>query len=126
MARKVCRFLTRTELAENNQREIWILNTIQQIPLQIGSVSNGSNVLIGNLEVAMKQMFQLTDVNARITQASQSLLLSLEHVRAQLNLLSLGSCIPKCDESSAFKKSVVTNLFGTPYLRHLVNPVKEL
>lgn len=51
----------------------------------------------------MKQILQLTAVNAQVNQASQSLLLSLEHIRAQLDLLP---SITKCGESSAFERSV--------------------
>lgn len=66
----------------------------------------------------MQQILQLTATNARLNQASQSLVLSLETVRAT---------ITKCGESNAFERSVAKYLSKVPNkLRQLANPLKEL
>ena len=119
--------VTRLDEAKNRGR---LNESISEMHLLSGEVANISETLereFQELSGFMQQYFLLTIVANRVRQTGQSQIISLEHVRTQLDMLSLGNLSPNLVTTWYLRELLQRIQANLPHhLRLPVDPVKEL
>ena len=115
--------VTRVELAKNRGTIDWLVGSMETLQEEVGNVTDG----LIELDNFVQQYFQLMAIITRVRQTSRTLITLLEHVRAQLDMLSLGHLSPSIVTPSHLRSILVGIRARLPHhLRLPVDPTKEL
>ena len=82
--------VTRIELAKNQVNINWLTRNLHDLQEKVSNITESVILELQELNNFVQQYFHLLSIIARVRQTSQSLMTLLEHVRAQLDSLSLG------------------------------------
>ena len=85
---------SRVEISENRQAIGALRSTIGEIDKKIEGVSAALSSRINQIEFFLKQYLQMELIVGELSQLLQKAMLYLEHLRTQLNMLSLGHLSP--------------------------------
>ena len=94
---------------------------------EVSNVTESVRLELQELNNFVQQYFQLLSITARVQQTSQSLMTLLEHVRAQLDSLSLGDLSPSIVMPNYLKGILIRIKTELPHHLWLpVDPTEEL
>lgn len=110
--------VTRLEVAKDRRTINWLIRNIQAIDWELGNVTESLSAELRQLGGFLKQSIQLMMVIGKLRQASQSLLISLEHVRAQVDMLSLGHLSPSIVAPAHLRALLIKIQARLPYRLH--------
>ena len=110
--------ITRVELSKNRVSINWLTRNLQE---EVSNITESVKAELQELDNFIQQYFQLLSITARVRQTSQSLMTLLEHVRAQLDSLSLGHLSPSIMTPN-YLREILTKI-QTELPHHLRLPV---
>ena len=119
--------VTRVDLTKNRQTINWFIKGALDVEGELGNVTQSMLMELRRLRDFVKQFLTLSMAISRLQQTSQSLRLSLAHVRAQLDMLFLGHLSPSLVGSTHFRDTLLKIQTELPhYLRLPSDPTREL
>ena len=119
--------ITRVELSKNRVSINWLTRNLHDLQEEVSNITESVKAELQVLDNFIQQYFQLLSITARVRQTGQSLMTLLEHVRAQLDSLSLGHLSPSIMTPN-YLREILTKIQTElpPHLRLPVDPTEEL
>ena len=119
--------VTRVDLTKNRQAINRLIKGVLDVEEELGNVTRSMSMELRRLRGFVKRFLQLSMAISRLQQTSQSLHLSLVHVRAQLDMLFLGHLSPSLVGPTHLQNILLKIQTELPHhLRLPSDPTREL
>lgn len=115
------------EMAKYRASFNWLINNLKELKEEVGNNLEAVTDELQELCGFVQQYFQLIIITNRVQQTGQSLIILLDHMKAQLDMLSLGHLSPSIVTLGSLKKLLLKLQAELPH--HLclpVDPTEEL